>query len=123
MEFLFTLLAGIAFPAPPTLAGWVVWLAFLGLLVLALFRWRAYQPQWKGREWGFFVGLVLLAALTSLFIGIRLSSVSTRPLPGVPADAPGSALMIFSAIPLLVAPARRSAKSDGIIGTATWWPR
>ncbi len=102
MEFLFTLLAGIAFPAPPTLAGWVVWLALLGLLVLGLFRWRAYQPVWKGREWGFFVAFLILTVLTGLFIGIRLSSASTRPLPGVPADAPGSALMIFSAIPWLL---------------------
>src|SRR5690242_2117757 len=103
MEFLFTLLAGIAFPALPTLAGWIIWLALLGLLVLALFRWRIYQPEWKGREWGFFVALLVLAVLTSLFIGIRLSSASARPLPGVPADVPGSALMIFSAIPWTLA--------------------
>jgi signal transduction histidine kinase/HAMP domain-containing protein len=102
MKFLFTLLAGIAFPALPSPAGWVVWLALLGLLVIALVRWRAHQPEWKGREWGFFVTLLILTVLTSLFIGIRLSSDSTRPLPGVPADAPGSALMIFSAIPWLL---------------------
>jgi len=30
MEFLFKLYAGIAFLAPPTPAGWVVWLALLG---------------------------------------------------------------------------------------------
>jgi len=102
MEFLFTLLAGIAFPALPTLAGWTIWLTLLGLLVIALFRWRPHQPEWKGREWGFFAALLIFTALTSLFIGIRLSSDSTRPLPGVPADAPGSALMIFSAIPWLL---------------------
>ena len=102
MEFLFTLLAGIAFPASPTLAGWFVWASLLGALAYALFRWRIYQPVWKGREWGFFIVLFILIPITSLFIGIRPSSASARPLPGLPADAPGSALMIFSAIPWLL---------------------
>jgi signal transduction histidine kinase/HAMP domain-containing protein len=102
MKFLSTLLTGIAFPAPPTLAGWLVWMSLLGMLVYVLFRWKAYQPVWKGREWGIFTALLILIPITSLFIGFRLTSVSARPLPGLPADAPGSALMIFSAIPWLL---------------------
>ena len=102
MEFLFTLLAGIAFPATPTLAGWGVWLSLVGVLVYALYHWRAYQPKWQGREWGFFIAFFILIPLTTLFIGLRIYSASARPLPGLPADAPGSALMPFSAIPWLV---------------------
>ncbi len=102
MEFFFTLLAGIAFPAPPTLAGWFVWVCLLGVLAYALYRWRAYQPAWRGREWGLFVVFLVLIPATTLFIGLRLSSASARPMPNVPADAPGSALMIFSAIPWLL---------------------
>ncbi len=102
MDFIFTLLSGIAFLALPTLAGWVVWLFLLGSLIYALFRWRTYQPAWKGRERGFFIVFLILIVLASLFIGLRLSSASSRPPPGVPANAPGSALMIFSAIPLLL---------------------
>jgi len=102
VEFLYTLLTGIAFPAPPTPLGWVVWLSLLGLWIYGLFRWKQYQPAWKGREWGIFIGLLVLVPLTSLFIGVRLTSASTRPLPGLPADTPGSALMVFSAIPWVV---------------------
>jgi len=102
MRFLLTLLAGIAFPAPPTLAGWFVWVFLLAMLVYALFRWNAYQPAWKQREWGIFFAFLILIPITSLFIGIRLTSASARPLPGLPSDAPGSALMIFSAIPWLL---------------------
>jgi two-component system phosphate regulon sensor histidine kinase PhoR len=102
MKFLFTLLAGIVFPAPPTLVGWFVWIALLAMLVYTLFRWRSYQPVWNGREWGLFFVFLILIPITSLFIGIRLTSASARPLPGLPADAPGSALMIFSAIPWLL---------------------
>ncbi len=102
MNFIFTLLASIAFPAPPTLAGWFVWVSLLSVLIYALFHWKEYQPVWQGREWGLFFFFIILIPATNLFIGLRLSSVSTRPLPGLPADAPGSALMIFSAVPWLL---------------------
>ncbi len=103
MKFLLTLLASIAFPAPPTLAGWFVWVFLLGMLAYALFRWRSYQPAWNGREWGIFFVFLILIPITNLFIGVRLTSALARPLPGLPADAPGSALMLFSAIPWLLA--------------------
>lgn len=102
MSFLLTLLSGIAFPAQPTLVGWLVWLSLLGALFYALFHWKVYQSAWTGRMWGFFLVLFILIPFTSLFIGVRLLSVSARPLPGLPADAPGSALMVFSAIPWLL---------------------
>ena len=102
MDFFLTLLAGIAFPAPPTFAGWVVWVFLLGVLVYALVGWRMYQPVWKRREWGFFAVFFILIPITSLFIGLRLTSGSARPLPGLPADTPGSALMVFSGIPWLL---------------------
>jgi len=101
MEFFFTLLAGVPFPAPPTLAGWIVWLFLLGTLAYALLRWRAYQPAWKGREWGFFIAFFILIPIANLFIELKLTSDSARPFPGIPAN-PGSALMVFSAIPWLL---------------------
>jgi signal transduction histidine kinase len=102
MDFIVTLLTGIPFPAPPTFAGWFVWASLLGALVYLLFQQRAYQPAWARREWGLFLFFFILIPLTTLFIGIRLNSASIRPLPGLPADAPGSALMVFSAIPWLL---------------------
>jgi len=99
MEFLFTLLADIAFPAPPTALGWAVWFGLLGGLTYALYHWRSYQPVWQGREWVIFLVCFALIPLTNLFIGLRVTSMVARPLPGLPADAPGSALMVFSALP------------------------
>ncbi|MBI5945005.1 MAG: HAMP domain-containing protein [Chloroflexi bacterium] len=103
MSFISTLLSGVAFPAPPTVTGWLVWAFFLGMLIYALVKWRNHQPVWTKREWGFFIAFLILIPLTSLFIGIRLASASARPLPGLPANAPGSALMVFSAIPWTLA--------------------
>lgn len=102
MEFIPTLLAGIPFPAPPTLAGWFIWVSLLGGVAYWLYKQRVYQPSWRGREWGLFVFLFVLVAVSTLFLGVRLRSVSSRPMPGLPADAPGSALMFFSAIPWIL---------------------
>ena len=102
MDFILSLLAGIAFPAPPTLAGWLVWVILLAGLVVYLYRQRATQTAWGSKGWGLFLVLFVLVPVLNLFIGLRLTSGSIRPLPGSPADAPGSALMVFSAIPWLL---------------------
>ena len=59
---------------------------------------------------------MILIPLTGLFIGLRLSSASARPLPGLPADAPGSALMIFSAIPWLLAGGLLGPLGSAVLG-------
>ncbi|NJN80681.1 MAG: HAMP domain-containing protein, partial [Anaerolineales bacterium] len=99
MEFIFTLLAGIPFLAPPTLAGWGVWFLLLAILIYVLYRGRTYQSQ---MSWGLFLTFFVLIPITTLFIGLRFTTASARPLPGLPADAPGSALMVFSAMPWLL---------------------
>lgn len=100
-----TLLAGIPFPAPPTPTGWVVWVLLFAVLVRFLYANRKSQTVWKSKEWGLFIFLLALVPLLSLldiFIGQRLTFGSVRPLPGLPAETPGSALMFFSAIPWLL---------------------
>ena len=102
MEFIATLLAGIPFPAPPTIAGWLAWVLLFAALAWILYSNRKSQSTWGMKEWGLFIVLFVLIPLLNLFIGLRLTSGSIRPLPGLPADAPGSALMAFSAIPWLL---------------------
>lgn len=79
-----------------------MWVTLLGVLVYLLFKQRRPQPAWARREWGLFFFFLILIPFATLFIGIRLDSASIRPLPGLPADVPGSALMVFSAIPWLL---------------------
>jgi signal transduction histidine kinase/HAMP domain-containing protein len=102
MDFIPRLHAGIAFPAPPTLAGVVVWVSLLAVLGYLLVQRRAYQPEWGRREWGVFIILLILIPLTALFFGMRITSASARPFPGLPTDVPGSALMVFSGIPWML---------------------
>ena len=104
MSFIFTLLTSMAFPSMPTPVGWVVWLCLLGVLIYSLYYWRTIQPAWKGSSWGIFIVLLVLTPITSLFIGLRFSSGSALPIPGVPSTlSPGSALMLFSAVPWMLA--------------------
>ena len=103
ISFLFTLLSSLPYPALPTPVGWLAWLALLGLLVYNLFHWQKTQPAWSGRSWGIFIGLLILVPFTSLFMGLRLISPTLLPLPDLPAEPPGSAMMLFSAIPWTLA--------------------
>ena len=104
MSFIFTLLAGFPNLLLPTPFGWVVWLGLLGLIVFLLIHWKGIHPVWTARSWGLFIGLLILVPITSLFIGVRLPAGSALPLPNFPADtSPGSAMMLFSAIPWTLA--------------------
>jgi signal transduction histidine kinase/HAMP domain-containing protein len=99
MSFIFTLLSGFPNLLLPTLFGWVVWLGLLGLTIFLLIHWKEIQPAWTTRSWGFFIGLLILIPITSLFIGVRLPAGSALPLPNFPADtSPGSSMMLFSAV-------------------------
>ncbi len=102
MDFIATLLAGIPFPAPPTLAGWLAWAALFAALAGFLYNKRKSQPAWGSKDWGLFLFLFILVPLFNLFIGVRLTFGSVRPLPGLPAEVPGSALMVLSAIPWML---------------------
>ena len=103
MEFFLTLLGGTFYMPAPSALGWLVWFLFLGLIGYALYRWRGIQPPVKGRSWGIFFALLLFIPLTNLFFGIRLPSESALPPPGVPAEPFPPAMMIFSALPWMLA--------------------
>jgi len=103
MQFIASLLSNLAYFNPMSLAGWLVWLGLVGLLGVALYNWRAYQFKLDARGWGLIAGLAVVALITNLFIGVELSNGSAMPNPGLPENAPGSTLMLFSAVPWMLA--------------------
>ena len=104
MSFIFTLLSGFPNLLLPTLFGWTVWLGLLGLTIFLLIHWKGIQPVWTVRSWGLFIGLLILVPITNLFIGMRLPAGSALPLPNFPANtSPGSSMMLFSAVPWILA--------------------
>jgi len=103
MQFLATLLTNLAYLNPISLAGWMVWLGLTGLLAVALLSWRKYHPEWNSSLWGVLGAFIIATPLAALFFGLKFSTGSGLPLPGLPEDMPGSTMMIFSAIPWTLA--------------------
>lgn len=116
MQFLFTLLTDLPFPAFPSTLGWAAWFALLALLFYCLYLWRAYQPRWTRASWVWMIVLLVFTPLTSLYIGARLNAPGSLPLPGLPAEAPGSAMMFFSALPWTLAGAVLGPLPAAVLG-------
>ena len=103
MSFLSPILETLPYLTMPTLFGWVVWFFLLGVTGYSLYTWRRYRLAWKGREWGIFFGLLVLAPLTVLIFGLQISSSTALPPPGVPIDQFGATLLPFAGLPWTLA--------------------
>lgn len=103
MEFIGSLFDGMFRLPAPTPMGWVMWLLFLGLACVSLYRWRSFQPPINSRFWGYFLGLLLLVPILNLFAGIRLPVGTALPVPGLPVEPQPPAMMLFSSLPWMLA--------------------
>ncbi len=103
MQFVPTLLANLAYITPIQIAGWLVWLGFAGLLGVALMNWRKYHPEWNQQAWGIFSALIIATPFTALIVGLKFTTGSALPVPGLPEEPSGSTMMLFSAVPWTLA--------------------
>jgi PAS domain S-box-containing protein len=93
-------------------AGWVV---FLGVNLFLLQQTRGYQKSRSPRFWGIFLGLAVCVPAASLFLGLRLSSQGALPPPGLPVDPRGPALMVFAALPWVLAAGLQGPVSAAVL--------
>jgi PAS domain S-box-containing protein len=98
--------------------GWAGWLALLGLIVAAVVNWRGVQRHGKPRGILFLL-FFLLTPLTNLFLGVQLSSGSALPVQGIPAGPHNPLLMVFSALPWMLAGGFLGPLDAAIIGALT----
>jgi signal transduction histidine kinase len=98
MQFVATLLNRLAYFESASLAGWLVWIGLGGLLAVSLRSWRRYHVTLNPRVRWMLVTLAFLTPITTLFLGLEFQSGSSLPVPGIPAEAPGSTAMLFSAL-------------------------
>jgi two-component system, OmpR family, phosphate regulon sensor histidine kinase PhoR len=116
---------------PPDLIGWFGFLALLSLIVLLQWKWRNMNRTFGSTQWGIFIALLVLAPFNSLFIGFRLSAVEAPslwalPPQGMPLDPTSPAIMIFAAVPWVLAAGLLGPFAAGMIGlvsgsaTALW---
>ena len=102
MSLLSPILDTFPYLAAPTPFGWLVWVLLLGLIGYSLFIWRRFHLKWKGREWGIFLGLLVLTPLAVLLFGLRISSSMALPMPGVPTNQSGAAFLPLAGLPWIL---------------------
>jgi signal transduction histidine kinase len=103
MSILITLLDRLPAPVLPGFTGWLGWALLLAALLWMLWLWRHFQTIWTGRSWALLAALAITIPITSLFFGMRFPSGGALPIPNLPEEPRGPALMIFSALPWMLA--------------------
>ena len=88
---------------PFGLLGWAGWLLCLGLLVWAAWRWREPVHGKTGWKWLVLALLVMFVPVTTLFFGLRLPAEIAVPVPGLPVEVSAPVMMLFSALPWVLA--------------------
>ncbi|GAB4581232.1 MAG: hypothetical protein Fur0022_39790 [Anaerolineales bacterium] len=91
--------------------GWLGWGGvFIYLVGLGYFAWRfrGYGKRWEIQEWAIFGGLFIAELMFTIFMGVRLPG-QALPAPGSLQAAMGPALMVFAALPWVLA--------AGLLGT------
>lgn len=116
MSFVLTLLNSTPYlNFPQTLWGRLIagvgWTLFLIIDLVLLWRWRGYDKSRSSRNWRILIFLVVLVPITSLISGVRLTAKGALPPPDVPIEPFGPALMVFSAVPWILA--------GGLLGPTT----
>ena len=104
MKIFFTIISPSPyFELPQGMVGWAGWFALLGIVAAILWWWRDYnKPLEKKQIW---ILIILLASIpvTSLFLGFKLPPGSALPPPKIPENPSDPVVLVFSAIPWVLA--------------------
>jgi hypothetical protein len=93
-------------PYIETLQGLIAWSGFfilVGVLSILLWKWRKYNRSFGRQQMALMAVLLVFQVAATLLIGTRLSSDFAQPPPGLPQDTLGPAVMVFSALPWVLA--------------------
>jgi signal transduction histidine kinase/HAMP domain-containing protein len=103
MEFILTLLAGSTpfLQWPP--GGWLIWVAYLGVLLALLWRLRDYQPDWGAQAFSLLIPLFIGQVIATLVFGIRVPLAEPLPIPGLLSMLDSVTWMALAAVPWLLA--------------------
>jgi PAS domain S-box-containing protein len=84
---------------------WVGWLGLLLMLLAVIWlawSWWEQPAETLAKYWGLFVLLIILTPVAATIMGVRLDW-DAPPLPGVPADAGAPTIVLFTALPWVLA--------------------
>ncbi|MBL7161307.1 MAG: GAF domain-containing protein [Anaerolineales bacterium] len=116
MPLIFTLFQEAPFFIfPDGLGGWLGLAAWLGIIGYLIYHWRDYGKKWGANHWIAFVALLIITPMVCTFVGVRLPPSDTISLPSVTLDPSGLPLMLFSALPWVLAAGFLGPLSAGIL--------
>jgi PAS domain S-box-containing protein len=101
---------------PQGLLGWVGWLALLGFVIYLQLRWRHYNKTWDQPKLILLIFLWVLLPLTNLFLVLRLPVGGALPPPSRPVETIGAAVVLFLALPWLLAAGLLGPAPAAILG-------
>ncbi|HEX7976503.1 MAG TPA: cache domain-containing protein, partial [Anaerolineales bacterium] len=88
---------------PQGIPGWLGWLILLAFVAFLAWKWRGYNRHLGKRERFILILLALSIPAATLLIGVRLPPGRELPPPGIPVDQSGPLILIFTAIPWVLA--------------------
>jgi len=88
---------------PNHLYGWLGWLIFASLLVWAIYRFwdKDFKPERFSIKWLIF--LFLLVPFTTFLFGFSFPAQFAAPIPGIPGESNTPVVLLFSAVPWMLA--------------------
>ncbi len=121
MKFEFSLLfssnANLSFPVG--WVGWVVWLILAILIILAAYHWKNYNRTRGKIQRLFFLILLLLTPVASLFFGFKVTQPFAQAPSAILAGAAEHWIMIFSGLPWILAGGLLGPTPAALIGLAS----
>lgn len=101
---------------PASLLGWLGWFLLAGWAWWLVTFWKPFQVSTDRRAWGQIALLGLAAVLLNSFFGLRFPAGAALPLPGVPQEPRGPALMSLGALPWMMAGGLFGPAAGALIG-------
>jgi hypothetical protein len=89
----------------------------------SVYSWRRYHVSWKGRQWGLFLGLLVLAPVAILLVGFYITSSTALPIPSIPTAQFGAALLPFAGLPWTLGAGLLGPIGSVLIGALTGFLR
>lgn len=119
MQFVFSLFDGShpGFILPVDFIGWTGWVLILAGLIWAIRNWWEPVSVFLDRWW-LLLAFLIAAPVTASFLGIRLPG-EMQPMPNTPMEFSPPAVMIFSALPWLLAGGLLGPLPAAVIGLIT----
>lgn len=101
---------------PASLLGWLGWLLLTGWALWLINAWKPYQVLGDRRAWGQIALLAFAAVLVNSFFGLRFPAGAALPLPNIPQEPRGPALMALGSLPWMLAGGLFGPAAGGLIG-------